>query len=241
MNNVFTVVAAAILGVGIALGGFFGGQGLVESRLGDRSVTVKGLSERDVKADLALWPIRFVATGGNVEGVQAQIAVSTKAVVKFLKNKGFSDDEISVESPEVTDRMAQAYRSGPVDVRFIISQLVMVRSTDVEKVATANRSAGDLVSAGIVLSSDRGPSRPSYLFKSLNKVKGEMIEEAMSRAKQAAETFASDSGTRLNGIRRAYQGQFQILPRDNAPGIQQSEQIEKTVRVVSTIEYLLAN
>ncbi len=241
MNNVFAIVAAAILGVGIALGGYFGGQGLVESRLGDRSVTVKGLSERDVKADLALWPIRFVATGNNVEGVQAQIAVSTKAVIKFLKSEGFSDDEISVESPEVTDRMAQAYRSGPVDIRFIISQLVMVRSTDVDKVAEANRSTGNLVAAGIVLSSDRGPSRPSYLFTGLNKVKGEMIEEAMGRAKEAAQTFARDSGTSLNGIRRAYQGQFQILPRDNAPGIQQSEQIDKTVRVVSTIEYLLAN
>jgi len=241
MNNVFTVIAAFILGLGVAAGGYFGGQGLVESRLGDRSVTVKGLSERAVKADLALWPIRFVATGNDLSRVQAQIASDTQAVVGFLKEQGFSEDEISVDSPEVTDRMAQAYRSGPVDVRFIISQLVMLRSTDVDKVARANREAGKLVEAGIALSSDRGPSRPSYLFKGLNEVKGEMIEEAMSRAKEAAQTFAEDSGTRLKGIRRAYQGQFQILPRDNAPGIQESDQIDKTLRVVSTIEYLLAN
>lgn len=241
MNNVFTVIAAFILGLGVMAGGYFGGQGLVESRLGDRSVTVKGLSERAVKADLALWPIRFVATGNDLSGVQAQIASDTQAVVGFLNEQGFSEDEISVDSPEVTDRMAQAYRTGPVDVRFIISQLVMLRSADVDKVARANREAGKLVEAGIALSSDRGPSRPSYLFKSLNEVKGEMIEEAMSRAKEAAQTFADDSGTRLKGIRRAYQGQFQILPRDNAPGIQESDQIDKTLRVVSTIEYLLAN
>lgn len=61
------------------------------------------------------------------------------------------------------------------------------------------------------------------------------------RAREAAETFAADSGSGLGGIRRAWQGQFEILPRDNTPGTQETEQVAKTVRVVSTIEYLLVD
>src|SRR5690606_31886982 len=139
------------------------------------------------------------------------------------------------------DRLAQAYRSGPVDVRYIINRMVMLRSTDVDRVAAANAKAGELVQAGVVLTSDQGISRPTYLFTGLTDVKADMIREALAEARSAAGTFATGSGARLKGIRRANQGQFQILPRDAAPGISESEQIEKTIRVVSTIEYLLSD
>ena len=239
--NAITVLAALFIGVGVAFGGFFVGQGFVKARLGDRSVSVKGLSERDVTADLALWPIRFVVTGNELAAVQAKVKQDSRTVTEFLRKHGFDDGNIAVESPQVTDLLAQAYRSGPVESRFIIAQLVMLRSNDVDKVAQANRDAGKLVEAGIVLSSDQGPSRPSYLFTRINERKSEMIEEATRRAREAAETFARDSGSHLGGIRRAYQGQFEILARDNAPGISESEQIAKTLRVVSTIEYRLAD
>jgi hypothetical protein len=239
--NAITVLAALLVGIGMAFGGFFVGQGFVKARLGDRSVSVKGLSERDVKADLALWPIRFVVTGNDLAAVQAKVKQDSQTVTEFLRKHGFDDESIAVESPQVTDLLAQTYRSGPVESRFIIAQLVMLRSNDVDKVAQANRDASGLVEAGIVLSSDQGPSRPSYLFTRINEQKSEMIEEATKRAREAAETFARDSGSRLGGIRRAYQGQFEILARDNAPGISESEQIAKTLRVVSTIEYRLAD
>jgi hypothetical protein len=239
--NAITVLAALLVGIGVAFGGFFVGQGFVKARLGDRSVSVKGLSERDVKADLALWPIRFVVTGNDLAAVQAKVKQDSQTVTEFLRKHGFDDESIAVESPQVTDLLAQTYRSGPVESRFIIAQLVMLRSNDVDKVAQANRDASGLVEAGIVLSSDQGPSRPSYLFTRINEQKSEMIEEATKRAREAAETFARDSGSRLGGIRRAYQGQFEILARDNAPGISESEQIAKTLRVVSTIEYRLAD
>jgi len=235
------VSAAVIIAAGIALGGYLAGQGLVESRLGDRTVIVKGLSERPVSADLALWPIRFAVTGDDLNDVQQRAQADAEKVKSFLTGQGFPEEEIRIESPEVTDRLAQAYRSGPVDVRYIINQMVMLRSRDVQRVAAANARAGELVQAGVVLTSDRGISRPTYLFTRLNDVKEDMIRDALAQARSAASTFATDSGAHLKGIRRANQGQFQILPRDDAPGISESEQIEKTIRVVSTIEYLLTD
>ncbi|MDO9127632.1 SIMPL domain-containing protein [Parvibaculum sp.] len=241
MKSIFTLTAALILGLGIALGGYLGGQGLVKSRLGDRSVSVKGLSEREVKADLALWALRFVATGNELAETQAQVKSNATAVTNFLKSHGFSDDEIELQAPQVTDRLAQAYSSGPVESRFIIAQQIVLRSTDVDKVAAANKDTSELVEQGVVLSNEYGPVRPSYLFTGIAALKPEMIEEATKRAREAAETFAADSGSSLGGIRRAWQGQFEILPRDNTPGTQETEQVAKTVRVVSTIEYLLVD
>jgi hypothetical protein len=241
ISGPFLLVSAALVAAGIALGGWLAGQGLVESRLGDRTVIVKGLSERPVDADLALWPIRFAVTGDDLTQVQAAAEEDAGKVKSFLMGQGFSEDEIRVDAPQVTDRLAQAYRSGPVDVRYIINRMVMLRSTDVRKVAAASARAGELVQAGVVLTSDSGNSRPTYAFTRLTDVKEDMIREALAQARSAANTFAADSGATLRGIRRANQGQFQILPRDDAPGIFEAEQIEKTVRVVSTIEYLLSD
>lgn len=241
MKSIFALTAALVLGLGIALGGYLAGDGLVKSRLGDRSISVKGLSEREVKADLALWALRFVVTGNELGATQAEVKRNAAIVTGFLKKHGFSDEEIELQAPQVTDRLAQMYSSGQFDTRFIIAQQIVLRSTDVDKVAAANRDSSALVEQGVVLSNEYGPVRPSYLFTGIADIKPEMLEEATLRAREAAETFAADSGSRLGGIRRAWQGQFSILPRDDTPGAQESEQIMKTVRVVSTVDYLLVD
>jgi uncharacterized protein len=66
-----------------------------------------------------------------------------------------------------------------------------------------------------------------------------MIAEATANARAAAEQFARDSGSSASDIRQANQGVFVILPRDPAPGINESSQLQKIVRVVSTVQYLL--
>ncbi len=241
MKSIFALTAALVLGLGIALGGYLAGDGLVKSRLGDRSISVKGLSEREVKADLALWALRFVVTGNDLSTTQADVKRNADIVNSFLKSHGFSDDEIELQAPQVTDRLAQMYSSGEFNTRFIIAQQIVLRTTDVDKVAAANRDSSALVEQGVVLSNEYGPVRPSYLFTKIADIKPEMLEEATIRAREAAETFANDSGSRLGGIRRAWQGQFTILPRDETPGAQESEQIMKTVRVVSTVDYLLVD
>ena len=141
---------------------------------------------------------------------------------------------------DVTDRLADPYRSGPIQSRYILTQTVMVRTKDVEAVIDAGRTVGELIDAGVVLSSSQGPySGPTFLFTGVSELKPEMIAEATSKARRAAEQFAKDSGSRIGAIRRANQGVFVILPRDRAPGIMEESRRDKTVRVVSTIEYFL--
>ncbi len=242
MRSTITIVAAALLAIGIALGGWFVGQGFVDGRSGDRFVTVKGVAERLVTADLALWPIRFVTTSNELAEAQERIAADAQTVLGFLAAQGLPRESVEVENLQVTDLLAQAYRSGPIESRFIVAQTLMVRTSDVDTVALASQKIGELVAAGVVLSSEGQPAPgPIYLFTKLNDIKPGMIAEATTSAREGAEQFAKDSASRISGIRRASQGLFQILPRDDIPGMSQEKQITKTVRVVSTIEYALAD
>ncbi|KGI78923.1 SIMPL domain-containing protein [Oleiagrimonas soli] len=232
------ILAAALVAVGLIAGGWFVGHGFEAGRL-HRAVTVKGLAERDVKADLALWPIRFVEAGNDLKAVQTAIQRDDASVDAFLKKHGLPADAIDFRQLEVTDRAAQAYGTGNYPNRFIITRTVMVRTPDVDTVAKASQATGELVDAGVVLSDQNGSSAPSYLFNGLNQLKPAMIAEATRNARAAAEQFAHDSGSHLGGIVQANQGVFQILPRDKAPMLQEERQVQKTVRVVATLRYAL--
>lgn len=236
------VVAALLVALGLCAAGWLIGAGFVESRLGARSVTVKGLAERDVRADLAIWPLRFVATGNELAAVREKIVADEAAVRRFVADAALRDATVEVTGFEVTDALAQIYRSGPVEVRFVMAETLVVRSTDVDGVAALAQRVGELVSGGVVLSSEGGPSGgPVYLFTGLNAAKPEMVAEATRNARASAEQFANDSGSGLGGIRSASQGVFQILARDEAPGLVESYQIAKRLRVVSTVEYFLTD
>lgn len=231
---------AIALAAGVSLAGYFVGDGFLKGRSSERFVTVKGVSERDVKANVALWPISFVATDDDLQEAQSRIRRSYEEVAGFFERQGIDAGEVNVQRFEVTDVLANPYRSGPMQSRYIIEQTVMVRTDDPEKVEAASQAVGELVDAGVVLSSRGMPGTgPTYLFTELSSLKPEMIAEATANARRAAEQFATDSGSKIEGIRRANQGVFVILARDRAPGIGEESQIDKTVRVVSTVEYYL--
>ena len=231
---------ALLLGIGIAVAGWFVGDGFVKGRAADRFVTVKGVSERDVQADVALWPLGFVSTHDDLKQAQTKIKQSHQHVLAFLERHGIDPAAAEIQRLEVNDLLANPYRSGSTQSRYIITETLMVRTEDTETIEKASQAVGELVDAGVVLSSAGGPaSGPTFLFTGLNELKPEMIAEATAEARRAAEQFAKDSGSEIGTIRRANQGVFVILARDRAPGIMEGNQLQKTVRVVSTIEYYL--
>src|SRR6056297_2215251 len=233
------LLASLILGISAIISAALIGDGLTDLRTGDRYVTVKGVAEREVNADLALWPIRFVATGASLSQAQDKARSSRDAIMAFLKLQAIDQDAVELQRLDVTDTRANPYQANNGEQKFIISQTLMVRSTDIDRIRQAAQGVSELVDSGVVLSSDYGPSGPTYLFNGLNNIKPEMIAEATASAREAADQFAQDAKAELGGLRRANQGVFQILARDQAPGIMEGQQPVKTVRVVSTVEYYL--
>ncbi|MBU2873362.1 SIMPL domain-containing protein [Marinobacter salexigens] len=233
------VIAALILGLSAIMSASLISDGLTDLRTGDRYVTVKGVAEREVNADLALWPIRFVATGVSLSEAQDKARSSRNAIMAFLKLQAIGDSAVELQRLDVTDTRANPYQDNNSQQKFIISQTLMVRSEDIEKIRQAAQGVSELVDSGVVLSSDYGPSGPTYLFNGLNDIKPDMIAEATASAREAASQFAEDAKTELGDLRRANQGVFQILARDQAPGVSEQQHPVKTVRVVSTVEYYL--
>ncbi len=239
MKNGLTNLGLIVLSAALVLAGWFVGNGFFKGRAGERYVTVKGLAERDVEADIGLWPIKFVAGDDNLGTAQYRIEQSKRAVTFFLKRHGIDSASVALQDMSVVDMQAERYRSGQPGNRFIITQTLMVRTSDPKLILNASQDVGKLVEVGVVMTTGDYGTGPTYVFTRLNDLKPEMIAEATKNARQAGEQFAKDSGSKLGKIRRAYQGTFEILPRDRAPGIMENIQLGKTVRVVSTVEYFL--
>jgi uncharacterized protein len=235
-------IRALILAAGISLAGFLAGNGLARARSADRYVTVKGVSEREAKADLAIWPLSVVGADNSLTAAHAKLEASITGVRQFLVKHGIDTSQVELTGFSVSDALANEYgpERRPTN-RYIIRETLMVRSQRPDLVLAASQQIGELAAIGVVVSSpDRGSGGgPTFVFTGLNKLKPPMIAEATARAREGAEQFARDSRSALAGIRRANQGIFEILPRDQAPGIGAESQINKLVRVVSTVEYLL--
>ena len=237
------LAGAGILALGLTLGGLFVGSGFARMRTSDRYVTVKGISEREVKADLAIWPLHLVAADNDLTKAHAQIESSVARIRTFLSSYQIDTSNVTLQDFSVTDAAANQFSGQRAESRYVIKQTVVVRSLKPDLINAASQRVGELVSNGVVLSSGQeyGTGGPTFVFTGLNKLKPQMIGEATARARESAEQFAHDSHSDIGGIKTASQGVFEILPRDQAPGISEESQIMKVVRVVSTIEYSLKN
>ena len=236
------IISAAIIALGVTGAGLAVGQGLIQSKRADRFVTVKGVAEREVEADLAFWSITVSIPSDAIGSAQNEVDRSVEEVLAYLAGFGLDTAAVSREGTQVTDRATQYTGAMPSGGhRFVVSHTLLVRSPEVASVHAASQHVGRLIQAGVPLStsSGYGYSRPTYSYTQLNDIKPEMIGEATASARLAAQRFADDSGSELGGIRRANQGVFVILARDRAPGVEEAAQRFKTVRVVSTIEYHL--
>jgi hypothetical protein len=204
-------------------------------------VSVKGVSEREVKADLAIWPLHLVATDDDLVRANATLERNVQAVREFLKTSGVDSTGTDITMQEFSVQDQRASGGDVRGSRYIIKQTIVVRSTRVEVLKAASQRLPELVRSGVVLSSGQeyGAGGPTFVFTKLNDFKPQMIAEATARARESAETFARDSKSTLSGIRTASQGFFEILPRDQAEGISEQTQVMKRLRVVTSVEYAL--
>lgn len=223
-------ISGALIATGLIGAGYFISQAALTLRAGERSVEVKGLAEREVPADLALWSLAYTATAPELAQLQQRLESDADRITLFLDERGFDDDEITRVPPEITDR--DSFGSNYQGDRYQGQAVVLVRSDRVDAVRSARQQSDALIAANVTL--NRNYEYPTeYLFTALDRIKPEMIAEATRDARAAAQQFAEDSGATVGAIRRARQGYFSIEDRDRlSPHI-------KRVRVVTTIEYFL--
>lgn len=252
----YTVPALALglcLMLGLVLGGWVLGSEIKAMKMADRYVTVKGLVERTVKSDRAIWAVSFKTAGDDLSSVFAKSEADKSTVLTFFADQGIGADEVSTGQIRVADKQTQEYGGPQIKgSRYIVTQTVTVSSNDVDKLSRAGGKTADLVRAGVVLAGSQNgqQDRIVYKFSGLNALKPDMITEATRNARASADRFAADSGSQVGSIRSANQGVFSIAA--NEPGNaglaldegggndgQADASIMKKVRVVSTIDYYL--
>lgn len=234
MNNL-DWIKTLVIAIAIICAGYFIGNMHKTGKRYDRFVQVKGLSEREVGADLAVWPLQITLTGNDLHTLRQNIEIQNDQVYDFFIDQGFNDSEITRGTTNIQDAHANIYNTDArnSEYRYLVISELTVRTEDIKKLQTALTGSLDLMSEGILLGSKNTWKPIEYIFTGLNDLKPSMIEEATNNAREVAEKFARDSGSEVGKIRIARQGLFTISDRDqNTPEV-------KMVRVVSTIDFQL--
>ena len=222
------VLAIAILGLGAFLY-----CAMMHTKDRERIVSVKGLSERVVKADFVIWPIVYKELGNDLSAIYETVQTKNASLEKFLRDNGIDESEISRSSTDIVDAQSELYNNDRRAFRYVATVVLTVASKDVDKVRKLMGRQGELLKQGIAFSEGDYRYRKVYSFNGLNEIKPEMIDEANKNARVTAEKFALDSDSKLGKIKTATQGQFSIEDRDeNTPYI-------KKVRVVTSVQYFL--
>ena len=224
--------SAATVAFGLIVGGFLLGDGLVRAKAADRAVTVRGLAEREVVADLATWTLSYSATATDLATAQAGVDRDADSIGRFFAALGFPQDALQPTGVNVT-----YYTDSEGVGRYTVRQRMTLRTVDIERAQAAVKRQAELVRSGVVLEDG---STVAYTFTELDAIKPEMVAEATRDARAAAPQFAEDSGASVGSIRHATQGYFSIEARDgDAGGWGVSDTPYKKVRVVTTVDFSL--
>jgi len=230
-RNWVMLASAGLLTIGLMVGGYELGDGLKRAKAADRSVTVRGLAEKDVTADLATWSISYSATGFDLPAVRAEIDSNTAQLKGYFTSLGFKPDELKPVGAGVNQWLNNGVNN------ITITQRMLLRTSDIARAQRAVAQQFDLVRRGVTLQEGSGMR---YSFTKLNDVKPPMVAAATKDARAAAEQFAKDSGTSVGRIKSATQGYFSIEPRDGEGGGEGGADTPyKKVRVVTTVDFYL--
>jgi uncharacterized protein len=227
------LAGAGLLSAGLVIGGYLMGDGLVRMKQADRAVTVRGLAEREVTADLATWTIAYSAKAGDMQSAQAKADADTKSIRAFFTSLGFDADAVQPTGANVSQYSSEGITT------YTVKQRMSLRTTDIKKAESAIKRQFDLVKQGVELEEGSGMA---FTYTKLNAIKAPMIAEATKDARKSAEQFAQDSGTDVGSIKAATQGYFEVTGRDgdgNGGEWGVSDTPYKKVRVVTTVEYYL--
>lgn len=228
MNYLRNIVFPLILAVGMLALGLCIRSGFSSLSTKNRFVDVRGLAERTVKANQVTWPVQYTITGDDLPALYQQCTDKNKIVLDFLTSNGIPASEISVNPPNIDDISANAWND-KARFKYSLTSTMTVLTTQVDKVRELLNRQGELLNQGIAFAN----LSINYTYTDLNKIKPEMIVEATKNAREAAEKFAADSGSKLGEIKSAEQGYFSIENRD-----QYTPHIKK-VRVVTSVDFYL--
>jgi hypothetical protein len=222
-DNKFKIIIGLIAIIAIMISGviYYSAQDFSDQA---SYVEVKGLSEKIVKADTAIWSMSFDVKTNDIDSLYANIAKNILIIKTFLIEKGFVDSEINVAPVNIYQ---DTYKGS--EFRYSSYNQVSVYTKKVDLAKSASNDTLLLVKKGVVLNQNY----ISFQFSDLNSIKPEMLAEAIKNARSTADQFAKNADSTVGSVTRGNQGVFEIENKD--PGSPEY----KKIRLVSTLRFLL--
>jgi hypothetical protein len=238
------IILGVLLALGMSVAAYLLGMQTKQIGGGRQTITVKGLAEKPVKADIAEWTVGSSIRGDTEAQALARLREKQPRLREFLAAQGFADSVVRAAAEQIKEHFEEEEtRSGEVrNVRrgYDASQSLVITTKDLSRIEAA-------AAAIVQFQVDGNPvyfGAPLFLVSGLEEVKMSLIGAATQNAKARAEEFAKNGGgTKLGPMRSASQGSFYILPAraDNEvsdyAGTYDKSTIDKKARVVVTIEY----
>jgi hypothetical protein len=240
------ILPAIIVAVGVAAAGYWIGGGAARLRSLPRTVTVKGLVEKEVKADQAIWKLGLRRASADLKDAQAKLSSDREAVQAFLVTQGFKENEIEREPTRTLDKLAREYGEsrGSDPLRYVVTASLVVKTSRVDLVRTALGATDELLKGGVPLDGEAqgGAANPRFIVSKFNDLRPQLLAEATQNGRAMAQQFATDSGSQIGRIRSANQGMIQIFGadgNDESGPYSPTSTLVKKIRVVSTFEFEL--
>jgi hypothetical protein len=232
------IAAALLVAAGLSAAGWTVSQGLERFRMSERTITVKGLAEREVDSDFAVWTLTFRRAGNVFGDVQKALAADREQVAAFLRKAGIEDAEVEVRPLQVTDVYSREYSQSNQPMRYTGNGQVLVKSARVAEIGKAALAIDPLIQSGLMI---EGGSGPRYQLRGFNEVKAPLLAEATRNAREQASKFAAEAGATLGRLKSANQGVIRISgDGDGGDGdFDDGSARIKRLRVVSTFQYEL--
>ena len=240
-----SIIVGVCLTLGLTLGGWLIGKGMARFKSDTRTVTVKGLVEREAKADEAVWTLGLRRASDSLPEAHQRVTTDREAVIAFLKKQGFTDAEFERQPTRTVDKLARDFAQQQNErFRYIVTGAVVVKTANVDLVRASSGATEDLLKGGVILDggSEGAAANPRYVISKFNDLRPQLLAEATKNARAIAQQFAADSGANVGGIRSANQGTIQIFGtdgNDESAAFSATSTPVKKIRVVSTFEFEL--
>lgn len=223
-----------IFGVAFILGMMVLAQAIKYQKNFNRIVQVKGLSERKVKSDLAIWKISLSQKTNFRKNQYVELKKQKNILLDFFKKHEITNFEF--EPISIAEDFRYDKKTGLKKIFFYNGQLnVTITDQNVDKIIRIAGLSDELLEQGATIRSNS----LHFLFEGLNEIKSEMIKEATLKAKEAANSFAENAGSAVGSIQTASQGYFEIKDSGTLSQWSSDKAIFKKVRVVTNISFFI--
>jgi hypothetical protein len=170
----------------------------------------------------------------NLQDLSSEMAAAQAKIDEFLAEQSIPADSIQRVAVTISDNIQnRTFMEVSPNGRYSARAGVIISSKDVKKIQSLSQNTDKLVAKGVAPES----IFPRFTFTELASIKPKMVEAATKGAREAAESFARDSGSKLGSIKSASQGLFTI----SAPGTDYDDPsaLQKRVRVVTKVSYYM--